>query len=164
MLRKIGTVFVLSLTCLTGITACSAAKVSTEASDSRTHEAKLTIQETCALLDELSTQHSSRQERQIADMALMAKNTQPMIEFLETTIFIFDEVAGQTGDNSMRAALLASSNNFQLILDVFRSHKSDDSILSAELKAVERRLDPTSMPYLKASCPGSIVNPNTDEQ
>jgi len=164
MLRKVVLTVLLPLACMASFSACTATAVSTNETNQPIDESKLSISETCALLDELGAQHNSQQERALADMAVMARNTQPMIEFLETTIVIFEEAANQTGDSSMRAALLTQINDYQMIKEVLESHSIDDPALATEMQKLKSQLDVDAMPYIESQCPGSIMNPDPDDQ
>ncbi|UYQ76562.1 hypothetical protein OF385_11005 [Glutamicibacter sp. JL.03c] len=164
MLRKVVHAIVLSVGCIVGLAACNAANVAPNESNLPSDEPKLSISETCDLLDEEAVQHNIKQERALADMALMAKNSEPMIGFLETTIVIFQQIADQTGDSNMRAALLTQVNDYQMLRDAYASYSVDDPALVEELQKVRGQLDVDAMPYIQSQCPGSIVDPDGDGQ
>jgi len=162
MLRKAATTIVLPLTCLACLVACSSAEVPVNEPGASIAETKLSISESCDLIDDLAVEHNVEEERALADIALMAKNTQPMIDFLATSILIFDEVASRASDDNMRSALYAQVRNYQLIKEVVEDHSSDDPSLSIAVQDVKTRLNLDAMPYIQESCPGSIVNPSSD--
>ncbi|KSU67201.1 hypothetical protein AS038_05415 [Arthrobacter sp. NIO-1057] len=114
------------------------------------------------MIDDLAVKHNVEEERALADIALLAKNTQPMIDFQATSILIFDEVASRASDDNMRNALYAQVRNYQLIKKVIGDHSSDDPSLSTAVQDVKNRLNLDAMPYIQESCPGSIVNPSSD--
>ncbi|MFJ2351302.1 hypothetical protein [Glutamicibacter sp. NPDC087673] len=121
---------------------------------------QLSTKQSCALINELAVEHSIEEKRALAYMGILAQNSQPAIEAMETAIGIYREVSEQTGDRHLRTALRSEIENYQDFIDLIANRSFDDPTLASDVEAAEGGLQDQYTDYVRETCPASASEPD----
>ena len=146
--KAVITMTALAVTSALALTACSSAKLTTSVS--------------CALIDELAVEHSIEEKWEMAYIAIMAENTEPVVDAVEAASIALQEVSEQTGDRGLRKALNTSVKNYQEFIELIKDRSPSDPTLDADVEALIAEMDDGHFSYIRNACPGSIVDPGSD--
>lgn len=140
------TMTALAVTSTLVLTACSSTKLSTV--------------ESCALIDELAVEHSIKEKWEMAYIAILAENTEPVVDALEAASIVYREVSEQTGDRGLRTALNTSVENYQKFIEIIKARSPNEPTFDAEVEELTDEMDDGHVEYIRRACPGSIVDPD----
>jgi len=124
--------------CLSG---CSAGQLNTEQS--------------CNLLNELAIEQSIGDKWGLAYMGVIEQDTQPVVDAMEATIGIYQEVSEQTSNGKLRTALDSEISRFQDFVDLIEGRTFDDPTFEADLEAAAVDLTDQHSDYVDQACANS---------
>ncbi|MGH3653402.1 hypothetical protein [Glutamicibacter sp.] len=120
---------------------------------------QLNTRQSCALLDELAVEHSIEEKWALAYMGILAQNSEPAVEAMETAIVIYRAVSEQTGNKHLRTALKSEIKNYQDFIGLIAGRPFDDPTLASDVEAAKAGLQDQYTVYVQETCPASLPDP-----